>query len=136
MSDMEGSVKPPQISEMFQKFALSFKSKAFEFFSDESEKVSVLSSPEKFIADPKFEVVKPEPAPPVSYHVAGKGMQLSQWFIQMANGGVWLQVSGELKSRLVTSRLWHRPPKPLALVRPKQLRLCYKCLTQEHVELL
>jgi len=48
MPDMEGSVKTPQISEMFQKFALSFKSKAF---SDESEKVSLLDSPEKFIAE-------------------------------------------------------------------------------------
>ncbi|XP_074263173.1 protein GRAVITROPIC IN THE LIGHT 1 [Silene latifolia] len=35
MLDMDGSIKPPQISEMFQKFALSFRSKAFEFFSDE-----------------------------------------------------------------------------------------------------
>ena len=58
---MEGLVKPPQISEMFQKLALSFKSKAFEFFSDESEKVSLLDSQEKLIAEQKFVAVKPAP---------------------------------------------------------------------------
>lgn len=77
MPDMQGSVKPPQISEMFQKFALSFKSKAFEFFSDESEKVSLLDSPEKFIAEQKFAAVKPAPMPPVSAHVAGNGKRSS-----------------------------------------------------------
>ncbi|KAL2892456.1 Protein GRAVITROPIC IN THE LIGHT 1 [Bienertia sinuspersici] len=47
---------------MFQKFAFSFKSKALEFFADESEKTSLLDdSPEEFISDQKVVVVKPDP---------------------------------------------------------------------------
>ncbi|KAJ8429069.1 hypothetical protein Cgig2_031360 [Carnegiea gigantea] len=77
MPDMEGSVKPQQISEMFQKFALSFKSKAFEFFSDEFEKVSLLDSLEKFIAEQKFAAVKPASMLPVLAHVARNGKRIS-----------------------------------------------------------
>ncbi|KAF5952899.1 hypothetical protein HYC85_010843 [Camellia sinensis] len=40
MPEMEGPSKPPQISEMFQKFALAFKTKTFEFFAEEDESVT------------------------------------------------------------------------------------------------
>ncbi|XVF73434.1 hypothetical protein PTKIN_Ptkin12aG0201500 [Pterospermum kingtungense] len=68
--------KPPQISEMFQKFALAFKSKTFEFFADEedsnnnnkqqasgSDGFSLLESAEDFISDQKVVVIKPDPPP-------------------------------------------------------------------------
>ncbi|XP_028754086.1 uncharacterized protein LOC114713582 [Neltuma alba] len=66
------STKPPQISEMFQKFALAFKTKTFEFFADEdqaagaagedSDGFSLLDSAEDFITDQKVVVIKPDPA--------------------------------------------------------------------------
>lgn len=67
MPEMEGSIKPPQISEMFQKFAFSFKSKALEFFADDSEKLSLLDgdSPEEVIPDQKVVVIKPDPPAPI-----------------------------------------------------------------------
>ncbi|KAJ8429071.1 hypothetical protein Cgig2_031362 [Carnegiea gigantea] len=94
MADMEGSVKPQQISEMFQKFALSFKSKAFEFFSDESEKVSLLDSPEKFIAKQKFTAVKSALMPPVSAFVVGNGKRSSiAQFNQMLIASLFATIS-------------------------------------------
>ncbi|KAJ8429066.1 hypothetical protein Cgig2_031357 [Carnegiea gigantea] len=66
---------------MFQKFTLSFKSKAFEFFSDESEKVSLLNSPEKFIVEQKFAAVKPAPMPPVSAGKRSSNAQFNQTLI-------------------------------------------------------
>ncbi|XP_022770253.1 protein GRAVITROPIC IN THE LIGHT 1-like [Durio zibethinus] len=62
--------KPPQISEMFQKFALAFKTKTFEFFADDdnnnnhpsdSDGLSLLDSTEDFITDQKVVVIKPDP---------------------------------------------------------------------------
>ncbi|XWS77233.1 hypothetical protein CRYUN_Cryun01aG0244000 [Craigia yunnanensis] len=64
--------KPPQISEMFQKFALAFKTKTFEFFADDdndnnkpsdSDGFSLLDSTEDFITDQKVVVIKPDPPP-------------------------------------------------------------------------
>ncbi|RDY01007.1 Protein GRAVITROPIC IN THE LIGHT 1, partial [Mucuna pruriens] len=71
MPEMDGSsAKPPQISEMFQKFALAFKTKTFEFFSDEnaspldeSDGFSLLDSAEDIIPDQKVVVIKPDPDP-------------------------------------------------------------------------
>ncbi|KAK7284281.1 hypothetical protein RJT34_19025 [Clitoria ternatea] len=64
------AAKPPQISEMFQKFALAFKTKTFEFFSDEnpttfddSDGFSLLDSAEEIITDQKVVVIKPDPNP-------------------------------------------------------------------------
>ncbi|XP_031269752.1 protein GRAVITROPIC IN THE LIGHT 1 [Pistacia vera] len=61
------TAKPPQISEMFQKFALAFKTKTFEFFADEddhdpsdSEGFALLDSTEDFITDQKVVVIKPD----------------------------------------------------------------------------
>lgn len=73
MPEMDGSsTKPPQISEMFQKFALAFKTKTFEFFAeedhaataagDDSDGFSLLDSAEDFITDQKVVVIKPDPA--------------------------------------------------------------------------
>ncbi|KAK7395636.1 hypothetical protein VNO78_16200 [Psophocarpus tetragonolobus] len=71
------STKPPQISEMFQKFALAFKTKTFEFFSEENNIVedgfSLLDSAEEIIPDQKVVVIKPDnftpppPPPPPQY---------------------------------------------------------------------
>ncbi|KNA08623.1 hypothetical protein SOVF_160980 [Spinacia oleracea] len=66
MPEMEGSIKTPQISEMFQKFAFSFKSKALEFFADDSEKFSLLGGDDignhdEFISNQKVVVTKPDP---------------------------------------------------------------------------
>ncbi|XP_057981559.1 protein GRAVITROPIC IN THE LIGHT 1 [Malania oleifera] len=83
MPEMDGSSKPPQISEMFQKFALAFKTKTFEFFADEdadpsaanaggedSDGFALLDSAEEFITNQKVVVIKPDssfkPAPPTS----------------------------------------------------------------------
>ncbi|XP_027336328.1 protein GRAVITROPIC IN THE LIGHT 1 [Abrus precatorius] len=73
MPEMDGngsSTKPPQISEMFQKFALAFKTKTYEFFSDEnvipiddSDGFSLLDSTEEIIPDQKVVVIKPDPNP-------------------------------------------------------------------------
>lgn len=65
------AAKPPQISEMFQKFAIAFKAKTFEFFADEddhdhdhdpsdSEGFTLLDSAEDFITDQKVVVIKPD----------------------------------------------------------------------------
>ncbi|KAG9452404.1 hypothetical protein H6P81_005308 [Aristolochia fimbriata] len=71
---MEGSVKTPQISEMFQKFALAFKTKTFEFFAEEDEAaaavggeeeddtidLSLLVSSEEIITGQRVVVIKPD----------------------------------------------------------------------------
>ncbi|XP_061998757.1 protein GRAVITROPIC IN THE LIGHT 1 [Rosa rugosa] len=66
MLEMDGSSKPPQISEMFSKFALAFKTKTFEFFAEEEEdpdSLSLLDSAEEIITDQKVVVIKPDGAP-------------------------------------------------------------------------
>ncbi|KAM3733108.1 hypothetical protein ACB098_11G110400 [Castanea mollissima] len=79
-TDNISSSKPPQISEMFTKFAQAFKSKTFEFFTeiepiDDSDGYSLLDSAEEVITDQKVVVIKPdrqassfviEPTPPPS----------------------------------------------------------------------
>ncbi|XP_057492635.1 protein GRAVITROPIC IN THE LIGHT 1-like [Actinidia eriantha] len=69
MPEIDGSSKPPQISEMFQKFALAFRTKTFEFFADEdaatangedADGFSLLDSAEEFITDQKVVVIKPD----------------------------------------------------------------------------
>ncbi|KAK9056260.1 hypothetical protein SSX86_027350 [Deinandra increscens subsp. villosa] len=71
--------KPPQISDMFQKFAIAFKAKTFEFFTEEEEAESALNSAavsaavsdnedgftllesaEDFITDQKVIIIKPD----------------------------------------------------------------------------
>ncbi|KAJ8900161.1 hypothetical protein K2173_024801 [Erythroxylum novogranatense] len=58
------SQKQPQISEMFQKFALAFKTKTFEFFAEETtaddDGFSLLDSAEDFIPDQKVIILKPD----------------------------------------------------------------------------
>ncbi|XP_043718047.1 protein GRAVITROPIC IN THE LIGHT 1-like [Telopea speciosissima] len=70
---MDGSAKPPQISEMFQKFALAFKTKTIEFFAeededDDAETLSLLDSTEEIITGQRVVVLKPDylpkPTPP------------------------------------------------------------------------
>ncbi|KAK7256587.1 hypothetical protein RIF29_30041 [Crotalaria pallida] len=73
MPEMDGSSnKQPQISEMFQKFALAFKTKTFEFFADDENAAptddsydgfSLLDSAEEIIPDQKVVVIKPDPNP-------------------------------------------------------------------------
>ncbi|KAL4599826.1 hypothetical protein ACB092_11G155200 [Castanea dentata] len=79
-TDNISSSKPPQISDMFTKFAQAFKSKTFEFFTeiepiDDSDGYSLLDSAEEVITDQKVVVIKPdrqapsfviEPTPPPS----------------------------------------------------------------------
>ncbi|OMP00630.1 hypothetical protein COLO4_12511 [Corchorus olitorius] len=86
--------KPPQISEMFQKFALAFKTKTFEFFADEennggnnlsdSDGFSLLDSTEDFITDQKVVVIKPDP-PPNSSSSVKKSFQRRTIDTQMAD---------------------------------------------------
>ncbi|XP_010259024.1 PREDICTED: IRK-interacting protein-like [Nelumbo nucifera] len=73
MPEMEGPAKaPPQISEMFQKFALAFKTKTIEFFADEedddADPLSLLDSTEEVITGQRVVVIKPDqlikPTPP------------------------------------------------------------------------
>ncbi|KAK1420137.1 hypothetical protein QVD17_21488 [Tagetes erecta] len=71
--------KPPQISDMFQKFAIAFKAKTFEFFTEEETEESaansaavsaavsdnedgftLLDSTEDFIPDQKVIIIKPD----------------------------------------------------------------------------
>ncbi|KAD3069222.1 hypothetical protein R6Q59_016735 [Mikania micrantha] len=69
--------KPPQISDMFQKFAIAFKAKTFEFFTEEEESAvnsaavsaavsdnedgfTLLDSTEDFITDQKVIIIKPD----------------------------------------------------------------------------
>ncbi|KAK4741313.1 hypothetical protein SAY87_024901 [Trapa incisa] len=58
--------KPPQISGMFQKFALAFKTKTFELFADEGggelepEGMSLLDSADEVITGQRVVVIKPD----------------------------------------------------------------------------
>ncbi|PKI48718.1 protein GRAVITROPIC IN THE LIGHT 1 [Punica granatum] len=60
--------KPPQISEMFQKFALAFKAKTFELFADEGggvgeldlDGLSLLDSADEVITGQRVVVIKPD----------------------------------------------------------------------------
>ncbi|KAI3741215.1 hypothetical protein L1987_58885 [Smallanthus sonchifolius] len=69
--------KPPQISDMFQKFAIAFKAKTVEFFTEEEESAAnsaavsaavsdnedgftLLDSTEDFIPDQKVIIIKPD----------------------------------------------------------------------------
>ncbi|GJY63015.1 protein gravitropic in the light 1 [Tanacetum coccineum] len=70
--------KPPQISDMFSKFAIAFKAKTFEFFNEEDEEsatnsaaisaavsdsedgFTLLDSTEDFITDQKVIIIKPD----------------------------------------------------------------------------
>ncbi|KAJ4956747.1 hypothetical protein NE237_013530 [Protea cynaroides] len=74
MPGMDGSAKQPQISEMFQKFALAFKTKTIEFFAeeeedDDAETLSLLDSTEEIITGQRVVVLKPDylpkPTPPI-----------------------------------------------------------------------
>lgn len=85
---MDGSSKPPQISELFQKFALAFKAKTFELFTEDegedrpftyaaaaaedSHDLSLLDSAEEFITDQKVVVIKPDSAFNPSPSMAGE----------------------------------------------------------------
>ncbi|XP_010264213.1 PREDICTED: uncharacterized protein LOC104602292 [Nelumbo nucifera] len=67
MAQMEAPPKPsPQISEMFQKFALAFKTKTLEFFAeqedddDDADPISLLDSTEQVITDQRVVVIKPD----------------------------------------------------------------------------
>ncbi|KAI3444715.1 hypothetical protein Pfo_001380 [Paulownia fortunei] len=71
MVEMEGgpsSKQPPQISDMFQKFALAFKTKTYELFAEDSAAAAdsdgdvtlLLDSAEEFIPDQKVVVLKPD----------------------------------------------------------------------------
>ncbi|KAK9274154.1 hypothetical protein L1049_018968 [Liquidambar formosana] len=73
MTDMDASSKPPQISEMFQKFALAFRTKTFEFFADDenpaaaaatadedSDGFTLLDSAEEIITGQRVVVIKPD----------------------------------------------------------------------------
>ncbi|XP_073314081.1 protein GRAVITROPIC IN THE LIGHT 1 [Primulina huaijiensis] len=73
MAEFEGgpSPNPPlQFSDMFQKFALVFKSKTYELFAEESSSsadadadvFALLDSAEEFIPDQKVVVIKPDPS--------------------------------------------------------------------------
>ncbi|CAM8899490.1 unnamed protein product [Rhodiola kirilowii] len=73
MTEMDQqSPKPPQISEMLSKFALSFRTKAIEFFAEEEEAenpngggdedgfISLLDSAEEVITGQRVVVIKPD----------------------------------------------------------------------------
>ncbi|KAF6174732.1 hypothetical protein GIB67_008787 [Kingdonia uniflora] len=69
MTELDNSTKPPQISEMFQKFALAFKAKTIEFFAedeeeqtsaDESDFFTLLDSAEEVITNQRVVVIKPD----------------------------------------------------------------------------
>lgn len=75
MPEIDGSSKPPQITEMFQKFAIAFKTKTYEFFAEEdtdqptsatedSDPFSILDATDEFITGQKVVVIKPQhPSP-------------------------------------------------------------------------
>ncbi|KAF9614482.1 hypothetical protein IFM89_018729 [Coptis chinensis] len=67
MLDMDPSQKQPQISEMFQKFAIAFKAKTIEFFAEEEEveeDFQTLSlSEEEIITNQRVVVIKPDSKP-------------------------------------------------------------------------
>ncbi|XP_047948832.1 protein GRAVITROPIC IN THE LIGHT 1-like [Salvia hispanica] len=67
--ELEGPPPPPPISDMFQKFALAFKTKTYELFAEEDDYTAVdsdcdvtllLDSAEEFIPHQKVVVIKPD----------------------------------------------------------------------------
>lgn len=72
MVEMEGGPSskqppPPQISDMFQKFALAFRTKTYELFAEDDSAAAsdgdvalLLDSAEEFIPDQKVVVIKPD----------------------------------------------------------------------------
>ncbi|XP_009795510.1 protein GRAVITROPIC IN THE LIGHT 1-like [Nicotiana tabacum] len=67
--EMEGTTKPPQISDMFHKFAHVVRTKTFELFADETDDentsnstdvFTLFSSAEEFIPNQKVVVIKPD----------------------------------------------------------------------------
>ncbi|KAL3814938.1 hypothetical protein ACJIZ3_016206 [Penstemon smallii] len=66
MVEMEGAAAasnpPQQISDMFQKFAIAFKTKTFELFAEDetADATLLLDSAEEFIPDQKVVVIKPD----------------------------------------------------------------------------
>ncbi|XP_058104578.1 protein GRAVITROPIC IN THE LIGHT 1 [Magnolia sinica] len=71
MISTEPSLKPPQISEMFQKFALAFKTKTIEFFAEDDTEcddafnnnhndLSLLDSTDEIITGQRVVVIKPD----------------------------------------------------------------------------
>eukprot|EP00268_Persea_americana_P040396 TRINITY_DN40107_c1_g1_i1.p1 TRINITY_DN40107_c1_g1~~TRINITY_DN40107_c1_g1_i1.p1 ORF type:complete len:470 (-),score=76.80 TRINITY_DN40107_c1_g1_i1:964-2373(-) len=63
MLETEASLKPPQISGMFQKLALAFRTKTIEFFAEEADDdASLLDSSDEIITDQRVVVIKPDPA--------------------------------------------------------------------------
>ncbi|XP_060213470.1 protein GRAVITROPIC IN THE LIGHT 1 [Lycium barbarum] len=70
LEEMEGTTtKPPQISDMFTKFAHVVRTKTFELFNDDEENnntdttndvFTLLNSTEEFITDQKVVVIKPD----------------------------------------------------------------------------
>ncbi|OVA18871.1 protein of unknown function DUF641 [Macleaya cordata] len=70
LPEMDGSIKTPQISEMFSKFALAFKTKTIEFFAEdeeddafaaeESDPLLLLDSAEEVITGQRVVVIKPD----------------------------------------------------------------------------
>ncbi|KAL0464630.1 UNVERIFIED_CONTAM: hypothetical protein Slati_0350600 [Sesamum latifolium] len=78
MVEMEGgasSKQPQQISDMFQKFALAFKTKTYELFAEDSADAAdsdcdvtlLLDSAEEFIPDQKVVVIKPDSSSGTDY---------------------------------------------------------------------
>ncbi|XP_010056344.2 protein GRAVITROPIC IN THE LIGHT 1 [Eucalyptus grandis] len=102
MTDVNGAAsKPPQISDMFQKFALAFKAKTFEFFADDdggeegapgasgagedlSDGFALLDSAEEIITGQRVVVIKPDhcraaaPAPAAAEAVAAARPRLPE----------------------------------------------------------
>ncbi|KAL9234373.1 hypothetical protein vseg_009253 [Gypsophila vaccaria] len=83
---MDASLKPPQISEMFQKFALSFKSKAFDFFNDEIDskrnnfdRITQPCSPENTLSDERVELIEQEFEFSPSVEQKGKELKNAQF---------------------------------------------------------
>ncbi|XP_051121350.1 protein GRAVITROPIC IN THE LIGHT 1-like [Andrographis paniculata] len=62
----QGSKPPPQISDMFQRFALAFKTKTYDLFAEDTpvdgdgDVLALLDSAEEFIPDQKVVVIKPD----------------------------------------------------------------------------
>ncbi|KAL1219225.1 Protein GRAVITROPIC IN THE LIGHT 1 [Cardamine amara subsp. amara] len=68
-SAITAATNPPQFSQMFQKLAMAVKTKTYEFFTEDGERVgvdsdaqgfSLLDSSEDFITDQKVVVLKPD----------------------------------------------------------------------------
>ncbi|KAG9160161.1 hypothetical protein Leryth_024538 [Lithospermum erythrorhizon] len=86
--EVPSSTKQPQISEMFQKFALAFKTKTYELLTGEEEEenkdvFTLLDSAEEFIPHQKVVVIKPDSArvqetnPNIDTHLDKKGVVIN-----------------------------------------------------------